>query len=246
VDLNYAVTIVFGAIVGSLATGTFAWYRQHHGQKQQFRLDIIKNRLEVFGKLSTDYILMASALFEFHELAPTGRENDELRFYFICKFFSYYSKIAEEAGGFEFENRQSEDVVTYLVADIMKIFSDSGFGYERFSDMIDLVTSEDGKIMRFNKFKVKNQEDLFSEFQNKIIKENRIRDELMRYSNWLQKIIIFEINMGFRYWYNESPEFDLEEPLIKYLVSRKLEKYLDHLSYKSKIKKFFSVKRNYY
>ena len=50
-------------------------------------------------KLSTDYLLIASALAEFYRYA--NGKDDELKFYLMCKFFYYYTKITEEEGGFE-------------------------------------------------------------------------------------------------------------------------------------------------
>jgi hypothetical protein len=237
-----AGSLGIGAIIGAL----IAWARDHYKIERQFRFDIIKNRLEVFGKLSNEYILLASALREFHLLVSENSQDDERKFYFICKFYYFYAKIAEEAGGFEFENRQSEEVATYLVDDIIQLFSN--FNYGALSQMIDLVSSDEGKTIRFNKFKVKIDANLFSEFQKKIISEKSKLSKLAQYSKWLEEIIIFEINRAFRYWYNENPSFTFDEKLLKYLIDKNEETYIDRLilSDKSKLRKFFRVKRNYY
>jgi len=246
VDLNAILPYVIGAVVGAIVTGLIAWAIEHHKIERQFRLDIIKNRLEVFGKLSNDYILLASALHEFQEIASSTTVPNERKFYYICKFFFYYSRISEEAGGFEFENRLSEEVMTFLVADIINVLNE--FNYESFSDMIDLVSSDDNKMIRFNKFKVNLNKKLFSEFENKIILNQQKHNELIQYCRWLEKIMIFEINRAFRFYYNESPTFELDERLVNYLIDNNLQKYTERLklSNKSGVVRFFHLKGNYY
>lgn len=187
VDLNPLVPYIIGGIVGSLVTGLFTWTREYFGKKQQFRLDIIKNRLEVFSKLSNDYILLASALHEFHEIALSEEVPNERKFYYTCKFFFYYSKIAEKAGGFEFENRLSEEVVTFLVSEIINVLGQSGFNYEAFSSMIDLVTSNDGKPIRYNKFILRIDNGLLPAFARNVISNQQRYGSLMQYCKWSEK-----------------------------------------------------------
>ena len=248
VDLNPLIPYAIGGVAGSIVTGLFTWVKDHYGKKQQFRLDIIKNRLEVFSKLSNDYILLASALHEFHEIALSDEVPNERKFYYTCKFFFYYSKIAEEAGGFEFENRLSEEVVTFLVSDIINVLSESGFNYEAFSTMIDLVTSDDGKSIRYNKFIPKIDKNVFSKFESNVISNEQRYGNLMQYCKWLEKIMVFEINRAFRFYYNESPEFESDVLLVKYLILNGFGKYVKRLksSNKSRVVRFFELKGNNY
>jgi len=245
IDLNAVSLLASGGVIGALIASLIAWTREYYKTEHQFRLDVRRNRIEAFSKLSTDYLLLALALAEFHKWTSKD-SKDKVKFYFICKFFFYYSKIAEDAGGFEFENRQSEDVMTSLVGGIFNVFKD--FDYDVFSDMIDLVTSPDGKIIRYNKFKTKIDTSLFSDFVSKIIKNKNNYSELIKYSNWLEQIMLFEINTGFRLWYNEKPTIEVEEPLKKYLIENQYERYIHRfvLSDKGRIKKFFYTKGNYF
>jgi hypothetical protein len=247
VDLNPFLPYIIGGAVGSVLTFVFTTIRDHYRQQHQFRLDIARNRIEVFGTLSNDYLLLASALAEFRQRVVRNLSNDMEKFYFISKFFSHYSKIAEESGGFEFQNRLGEDISTHLVGEIFKIFS-SVFEYEVFSEMIDQVTSDDGKIIRYNKFKRKIQEELFSRFQDNILSNQILYDNLTQYSKWLEGILMFEINMGFRYWYKEEPLFELNKEFVNYLLEKKAYNYIKRLklSNKSKIEKFLYIKGNYY
>ena len=244
-DLTSLVPYAVGAVVGSIATGLFTTVKDHYGRKQQFRLDVIKNRIEYFGGLSNEYLMIASSLSAFRE-GESNDISDTEKFYFMCKFFYYYSKIAEENGGFEFHYRMAEEIATKLVSDIFKSFGN--FDYEIFSNMIDYVTGENNKVIRFNKFEVRIEDRALKEFQDKILKERLNLKNLLRYCRWLEEILMFEINTGFRYYYGEEPNFELYDRFINYLIEHKAEDYIHRLksSNKNRIFKYFQLRGNYY
>ena len=241
-DVNILSALGIGAIIGSVITGLIAWAREHSKIERQFQLDIIKNRLKVITKLSTDYLLIASALAEFYRYVD--EKDDELKFYLICKFFYYYTKITEEEGGFEFDNRPSEDAVAELVTEFFDQFE--GLGYEVFSDMADQV-SKNGKILHYNEFKKNISQTLFQKFL-KIIYDTRKVSNLKKYAIWMAQIILFETNSVYSLWYNEHPRFPFDETLIKYLTDKNFKSYAERLtvSRKSKLSKIFYIKGNYF
>ena len=242
VDLTEILSIVSSLGVGTVIGAVIVYAKEHHKIERQFRLDIIKNRIKVITKLSTEYLLIGSALSEFYKVA--SKEDDELKFYFICKFFYYYTKITEEEGGFEFDNRPSENVITQLIVDFFKVFD--SLGYEIFSEMADQVT-KDEKVLHYNEFKQNISKPIFQKFL-KIISDITKLEKLKKYSLWMAEIILFETNSVYRHWYNENPKFSVDPSLISYLANKNFVEYLQRitLSNKSRLGKAFHIKGNYF
>ena len=205
-------------ISGGIVAGIFEWIRNTLSQRREEYMDIAKTKIEYISKSIPYYAKMIYFYNSFNRHTKKAEESQDqsdekltaikMALFSVCNILHLREEFFQAFGAPQLDNIEAENIIQITGDKFARIIREGMTPRSQSILRTVLIKDQEDNLLPYHEYEDNLQYyPVLSEFQNKILSDEKAMKELRKMSQQYIEVIGFEVNHNYRIWYGEDQNF---------------------------------------